>query len=63
MDKIKKKPYYEVHLEVTQQGLDQLADKHLVQGMPVEGFITTQDHTPLEYIASPVIAYFDKALR
>ncbi len=63
IDAIKKRPYYEVHIEISQTGLEDLHDKVLVQGMPVEGYITTRNHTPLEYIASPVLAYFDRALR
>lgn len=40
-----------------------LGDQVLVPGMPVEVFIRTTDRTPLSYLTSPLMDYFDRAMR
>ena len=58
-----RKAFYAIQLEITRIGLERLGDRVLVQGMPVDGFIITQDYTPLDYLTSPLKNYFSKAFR
>lgn len=55
MDEKNKTPFYLARVEVTRQGLDDLARQHLelVPGMPSEVLINTGSRTALQYLTSP----------
>lgn len=56
--------YYRVAVELPQEELSKLEEgQTLVPGMPVDTFIRTGEHTPVEYLTSPIITYFSRALR
>lgn len=58
-----RKPYYDVWLTLDPASLEQIADQDLVAGMPVSAFITTEERTPLSYVARPLWEYFERAFR
>lgn len=62
-DPIKKKYYYDVKVALEAEELGKLGKKHLIPGMPVEAFLTTQSRTPLNYVTRPLKTYFDRAFR
>jgi len=55
--------YFDVELSPIEGELAKLGDQPVVPGMPVEVFIRTTDRTPLSYLASPLMDYFNRALR
>lgn len=55
--------YYTVELVPTREQLDKLEGRVLVPGMPVEVFIQTGEHTPLQYLLKPFTDYFRHAFR
>ncbi|MEO1542766.1 MAG: HlyD family type I secretion periplasmic adaptor subunit [Pseudomonadota bacterium] len=55
--------YFGVELAPQEDELMNLGDQVLVPGMPVEVFIRTTDRTPLSYLTSPLMDYFDRAMR
>lgn len=62
-DPVKKKYYYDVKVALDAEELGKLGKKHLIPGMPVEAFLTTQSRTPLNYVTRPLKTYFDRAFR
>ena len=42
---------------------EKLQGMTLLPGMPVEAFIRTEAHTPLQYLTKPFTAYFARAFR
>lgn len=55
--------YFGVELTPQENELTKLGDQALLPGMPVEVFIRTTDRTPLSYLTSPLMDYFDRAMR
>lgn len=56
--------YYRVEVELPNEELSKLSDEQkLIPGMPVESFIRTGEHTPIEYMTAPLTRYFSRALR
>ncbi|MEO0697571.1 MAG: HlyD family type I secretion periplasmic adaptor subunit [Pseudomonadota bacterium] len=55
--------YFGVELMPQEDELVNLGDQILVPGMPVEVFIRTTDRTPLSYLTSPLMDYFNRAMR
>ncbi|MEM9435133.1 MAG: HlyD family type I secretion periplasmic adaptor subunit [Pseudomonadota bacterium] len=55
--------YFGVELVPQEEELVHLGDQVLVPGMPVEVFIRTTDRTPLSYLTSPLMDYFNRAMR
>lgn len=56
--------YYRTEIHLEEGALAKLPDgASLLPGMPVTGFIRTQDQTPLAYLIEPLRDYFDKAFR
>ena len=51
------RPYYQAIVEITREGLQQLADHDLtlIAGMPAEVFIKTGEKTLLQYLADPLV--------
>jgi epimerase transport system membrane fusion protein len=51
------RPYYQAVVEITREGLQQLADHDLtlIAGMPAEVFIKTGEKTLLQYLADPLV--------
>ena len=56
-------PYYLARVEVTPEGLQELARRHLelLPGMPAEVLINTGERTLLEYLTKPLFDSFRKA--
>lgn len=56
--------YYRIEIVLQNEELSKLgAEQQLVPGMPAETYIRTGEHTPIEYLISPIASYFNKALR
>lgn len=55
--------YYRVEIALNPGEIDKLEDRALLPGMPVEAFIATESHTPLEYLVKPFTDYFARSLR
>ena len=55
--------YYTARISVADDELSKLGNKHLVPGMPVEGFIQTGDRTALSYLAKPFTDQVTRAFR
>lgn len=55
--------YFGVELVPQDGELSKLGGQALMPGMPVEVFIRTSDRTPLSYLTSPLMDYFDRAMR
>ncbi|MEL6801913.1 MAG: HlyD family type I secretion periplasmic adaptor subunit [Pseudomonadota bacterium] len=55
--------YFGVELMPKEDQLMNLGEQILLPGMPVEVFIRTTDRTPLSYLTSPLMDYFDRAMR
>ncbi|MEO1178662.1 MAG: HlyD family type I secretion periplasmic adaptor subunit [Pseudomonadota bacterium] len=55
--------YFDVELIPREDELTNLGDQVLLPGMPVEVFIRTTDRTPLSYLTSPLMDYFDRSMR
>jgi HlyD family secretion protein len=62
-DPLTKTFYYDVKVSLDSEELAKLGEKHLIPGMPVEAFLSTQSRTPLAYVTRPLKAYFDRAFR
>jgi len=54
--------YYEVEIEITEEGLADLGAA-LVPGMPVEAYIHTEPRSPMSYLLRPLGDYFARAFR
>ena len=57
------RPYYRVDVALNADMLKPLGDRHLVPGMPVEAFISTDERSPLGYFVKPMKDYFQRAFR
>jgi len=56
--------YYRAEILVKDGELEKLPEGlYLIPGMPVEGFLKTDDRTPIEYLVKPFTDYFAKAFR
>lgn len=56
--------YYRVEIELPESELAKLPEgRTVVPGMPVDAFIRTEDRSPLAYLTSPLVSYFEKAFR
>jgi len=55
--------YYRVELLLDEEGLAALAGRDLIPGMPVDAFIRTRSRSPFEYLAEPLMVYFNRAFR
>ncbi len=56
--------FYRARVTLNPGELDKLPDGVvLLPGMPVEAFILTSEHTPLQYLFKPFLDYFAKAFR
>jgi HlyD family secretion protein len=63
LDQRTQKTYYEVKVALRKEEMAKLGEKELIPGMPVEGFLSTEARTPLNYVLRPVMFYFDRAFR
>ncbi len=55
--------YYSVELLPGDTEIAKLGDQEILPGMPVEVFIRTDERTPLDYLVSPLMDYFARAMR
>ena len=55
--------YYEAEISLTHDEVAKLGDKHLLPGMPVVAFLTTESRSPLNYVTKPILDYFDRSFR
>lgn len=55
--------FYRVQISLEEGELDRLGNKELVPGMPVEGFITTQERTVLSYLLKPLADNLEHVFR
>lgn len=55
--------FYRVEIVPEPGEMDKLQDLTLIPGMPVEAFITTDEHTPMVYLLKPFTDYFNRAFR
>ena len=55
--------FYRVLISMPESELKKLNGKTLIPGMPVEAFIRTIDHTPLDYVLKPLTDHLRHALR
>jgi HlyD family secretion protein len=58
-----RRSYYEITLVLDETELAKLGGRHLLPGMPVEAFLSTESRTPLNYVLRPLMTYFDRAFR
>ncbi|MCA8867084.1 MAG: HlyD family type I secretion periplasmic adaptor subunit [Rhodobacteraceae bacterium] len=63
VDEATRSSYYRAEIQPNPEELDKLKGLDLLPGMPVEGFIRTDDRTPLSYLLKPMTNYFKKAFR
>lgn len=55
--------YYLARVAVDDAELKKLGDQHLIPGMPVEVYMTTDERTALSYMVRPVTDQFNRAFR
>ena len=55
--------YYQATVAIAPDEIQKLHDSHLIPGMPVEVFITTQDRTVASYLIKPISDRFTHAFR
>lgn len=56
--------YYRAEISLNSGEVSKLNDGDtLIPGMPVEAFIRTQDHSPIEHLIKPMADYFNRAFR
>jgi HlyD family secretion protein len=56
--------YYRAEISLNLGEVSKLNDGDtLIPGMPVEAFIRTEDHSPIEYLIKPMADYFNRAFR
>ncbi|MDA5094340.1 HlyD family type I secretion periplasmic adaptor subunit [Aliiroseovarius sp. KMU-50] len=58
-----RKSYYNVSVALLKAEVKKLGGRELLQGMPVEAFLSTDSRTPLEYVLKPLMTYLDRAFR
>lgn len=63
MDEATGIPFYRVQADVTPQELARLSGLELVPGMPVEGFIGTEERSVASYLLRPIFEQFNRAFR
>lgn len=63
VDKATGLPHYLAHIEVADTELARLGDNHLLPGMPLEVFISTDERAVLSYLVRPLTDQFAKAFR
>lgn len=55
--------WYVAHVEVDARALEEHPNVRLRPGMPAELFVTTPERTLVEYLAKPLMAFTDRAMR
>ncbi len=55
--------YYRVELALTPDTIAALGERAILPGMPVDVFLQTGSHTPLQYLTRPLTSFFVRALR
>lgn len=55
--------YYRVEMVLKDGEIVRLGDVALVPGMPVDGFIKTDERSPITYLVKPLTDYFKRAFR
>jgi HlyD family type I secretion membrane fusion protein len=56
--------YYRAEIKLNDGEMERLPENlHLIPGMPVEAFISTQSRSPMAYFLKPLSDYFTKAFR
>ncbi|MEM7719671.1 MAG: HlyD family type I secretion periplasmic adaptor subunit [Pseudomonadota bacterium] len=55
--------YFSIELVPGELEIAKLGDQVVLPGMPVEVFIRTDERTPLDYLVSPLMDYFARAMR
>jgi HlyD family type I secretion membrane fusion protein len=56
--------YYRAEIKLNNGEMERLPENlHLIPGMPVEAFISTQSRSPMAYFLKPLSDYFTKAFR
>ncbi len=55
--------YYRVEMILKEGEIARLGDVDLVPGMPVDGFIKTNERSPITYLVQPLTDYFKRAFR
>ncbi|WP_237062832.1 HlyD family type I secretion periplasmic adaptor subunit [Loktanella sp. M215] len=55
--------YYQATVDIAPGEIAKLHDSHLIPGMPVEVFVTTQDRTVASYLIKPITDRFAHAFR
>lgn len=63
VDEVTGAPFYRVRADVAPDELARLSGLDLVPGMPVEGFIGTQERSVASYLMLPVVEQFNRAFR
>ena len=56
-------PYYLADVTIPPDELAKLGDNHLLPGMPVEVFVSTDQRTAMSYLAKPLVDQFNRAFR
>jgi HlyD family secretion protein len=62
-DESSRQGYYRAEIALKEGESEKLQGLTLLPGMPVEAFIRTEAHTPLQYLTKPFTAYFARAFR
>jgi HlyD family secretion protein len=62
-DEASRQGYYRAEIALNEGELAKLGGLTLLPGMPVEAFIRTDAHTPMEYLIKPFTDYFARAFR
>lgn len=63
LDEATQVPYYAVRLAMPDSEVAKLEGQKLVQGMPVEAFITTANRTVLSYLTKPIVDQIAHAMK
>lgn len=63
LDEVTRQNYYAATVTPDPGSLAGLGDQTLVPGMPVEAYLTTGERSPLTYLTSPLMGYFERAFR
>ncbi|MCF7698192.1 HlyD family type I secretion periplasmic adaptor subunit [Loktanella sp. M215] len=63
IDRATGQSYYQATVDIAPGEIAKLHDSHLIPGMPVEVFVTTQDRTVASYLIKPITDRFAHAFR
>lgn len=63
MDEATRTQYYRAEIELNPGEIEKLGAQKLLPGMPVEGYIRTEERTPLQFLTKPFTDYFNRAFR